>query len=79
MSSLTSLLFLNDISGDSCYLPASQMQSLEKERFVPLGYGSQDASSWCDNVQLFGSIWLQKFALVVPPCDGTGYIFKAHR
>lgn len=55
------------------------MQSLEKERFVLLGYGSQDASSWCDNVQLFGSIWLQKFALVVPPCDGTGYIFKAHR
>ena len=57
--------------------PASQMQSLEKERFVTLGYGSQDASSWCDNVQLFGSIWLQKFALVVSPYDGTGYIFKA--
>lgn len=47
--------------------PASQMQSLEKERFVTLGYGSQDVSSCCDNVQLFGSIWLQKFALVVSP------------
>lgn len=59
--------------------PASQMQSLEKEGFVPLGYGSQDASSWSDKVQLFGSIWLQKFASVVPSCDGTGYVFKARR
>lgn len=58
--------------------PASQMQSLEKESFVTLGYGSQDASSWCDNVVIREHL-ATKVCLSHSPCDGTGYIFEASR